>query len=127
MLDIPEHRRHWVAQLVSGNRDECVTRVHRLRQLRDQTRVRAPRREVGVGDPAARLAKLAGQFGFAFHHDVLKSPFRLPELDGDAEGRHREHAAALHPRGRRGPRDLTLILTANPFVDSRARPGDQRD
>jgi hypothetical protein len=49
-----------------------------LRQVRDQTRVLAPRRYVGVGDLAARLANLAGQFGFVFHDHIQKSPFRQP-------------------------------------------------
>ncbi len=34
----------------------------------------------------------------------------LPELDGDAAPRHREPAPALHPRGARGPSDLTETL-----------------
>jgi len=32
----------------------------------------------------------------------------LPELDRDAQGRHREHAAPLHPRGTGSPRHLSF-------------------
>ena len=43
VLDIPEHRRHRVTQLVCRDRDERVTRVHRLL---------APRLDVGAGSAA---------------------------------------------------------------------------
>src|SRR5947208_11995899 len=38
----------------------------------------------------------------------------MPELDGDAEGRHREHASPLHPRGGRGPRYLSAAIGPRP-------------
>src|ERR1700730_17408860 len=80
MFDIPEDRRHRIAQLVCGDRYERVTRVHRPRQLRDKTRVLASRRctVAEAGGIVAQLKNFGGQVCFAFHHISvsMKSPFR---------------------------------------------------
>jgi hypothetical protein len=70
MFDIPEDRRHRIAQLVCGDRYERVARVHRPRQLRDKTRVLAPRgcTVAGAGEIVAQLKNFGGQVCFAFHH-----------------------------------------------------------
>src|SRR3984893_15979153 len=80
MFDIPENRRHRIAQLVCGDRYERVTRMHRLRQLRDKTRVLASRRctVTEAGGIVAQLKNFGRQVCLALHHISvwMKSPFR---------------------------------------------------
>ena len=79
MFDIPENRRHRIAQLVCGDRYERITRVHRLRQLRDEMGVLAPQRctVARAAEVVAQLTNFGGQFGCDFHYRFQSGcPFR---------------------------------------------------
>jgi hypothetical protein len=65
MFSVSEDRRHRIAQLVSGDRYELVTRADRLRQLRSKSCLLALERcrSVEAGELAVQPAKFGSSSG----------------------------------------------------------------